>query len=361
MTAPTKRPMDRSIRPRSLTLGRRAAGPGGVAPLLEPPSRFEQWRSRRTWEPRGFVPMSPGRDKRRHRILPRTVIGTSFMLLAFAVGVGFSGAAFYAYYDNRLAENEREITSFVEGFDEQFTDAAGAIDELRASSIEAVRAELGPIAEFASDARGVIELPQTSGAGVWSVETLDERGGQALGSAFAVTGHEGGTALITSLSLVRSSTVVPSPTITLAKGDRRVVASLWAWDERYDLALLVTTEPIEPLSLADPATQTAALGGRVFALAGIGGQGATATPGVLVDRSLAGLQHTAPVGTFFAGGPLVDGEGRVLGMASLAYQPLGLDSGVVRQSPDVVAFCAELLVCDDTTAGRAPIVAEPGG
>ncbi len=300
--------------------------------------------------------MSPGREKRRHRILPRTVIGTSAMLLAFAVGVGASGAGFYAYYDDRLAENEREITSFVEGFDQQFTDATGALEELRTSSVEDVRAELGALSEFASDARGVIELPAMVGPSVWTLDTLDDSGAPVIGSAFAVTGHNGGTALITSLSLVRASTVSPSPSITLIKGDERISATLWAWDDANDLALLVTTAPIEPLDLADPASQAAALGGRIFAIGGIGGQGATATPGVLVDRSAQGLQHTAPLGAFFVGGPMVDGEGRVLGMASTAYQPLGLASGAVGQSPDVVAMCASLLTCDDTTAGRAPIV-----
>jgi S1-C subfamily serine protease len=329
--------------------------------MLRPPSRFEQWRTRRTLAPRGFVPMSPGREKIRHRILPRTVIGTSAMLLAFAVGVGFSGAAFYAYYDNRLAENERQITSFVDGFDRQFTDATGALDDLRTQSIDDVRAELGPLADFASDARGVIDLPQTAGPSVWTVETVDDQGRPVTGSAFAVTGVNGGSALITSLSVVRAATVDPAPAITLVKGDQRVDAGLWSWDGEHDLALLTTIQPIEPLPLADPMTQAGALGGRVFAMSGLGGQGATASPGVLVDRSSSGLQHTAPVGTFFVGGPIVDGQGRVLGMASLAYAPLGIEPGVVGQSPDVVAICSRLLVCDDTTAGRLPLVGDPQG
>lgn len=340
--------------------GRTAKKPsGGVAPMLVPPTRWQQWRARRTWEPRGFVPMSPGRETRRHRILPRTVIGTSLTLLSFAIGIGFSGAAFYAYYDDRLAENERQITSFVEGFDEQFTDATGALDEMRVSSIEELRSEMGPLAEFASDARGVIELPALVGPGVWSVETLDDQGAVSVGSAFAVTGHNGGTALVTSLSTVRASMLEPGPGITLVKGEERIAASLWAWDETHDLGLLVTTAPIEPLTLADPAGQVDALGGRIFALSGVGGQGATATPGVLVDRSAQGLQHTAPIGTFFVGGPMVDGEGRVLGVASTAYQPLGVSGGAVSQSPDVVAICSSLLTCDDITAGRAPTVRQP--
>lgn len=353
VSPPKSTPRARSLRARRTV--------GGVAPLVEPPGRFAQWRMRRSWAPRGFVPMSPGREKRRHRILPRTVIGISGMLLAFAVGIGFSGAAFYAYYDDRLAENERQITSFVDGFDEQFADATGALTDLRESSIDEVRNELGPLSEFASDARGVIELPQLVGPSVWTVETLDEDGAVSIGTAFAVTGHNGGSALVTSLSLVRSSIIEPSPAITLVKNDQRVTAELWSWDEERDLALLVTTQPIEPLVLADPATQAAGLGGRIFALGGLGGQGATAVPGVLVDRSASGLQHTAPVGAFFVGGPLVNGHGAVLAMASLAYRPLGPGSGAVGQSPDVVAMCTRLLVCDDDVAGRLPVVGETSG
>lgn len=332
---------------------------GGVAPALRPPSRFQQWRMRRSWAPRGFVPMSPGREKRRHRILPRTVIGTSFMLLSFASGIGFAGAAFYAYYDDRLAQSEQQTAAFIEGFHGQFDDASSALEQMRNDAIAEVRAELGPMAEFASDARGVIELPGMVGESVWVLESLDDAGRPVIGSAFAAAGHDGGTAFLTSYSLVRASTTEPRPSIWLLKGDQRVEATLWSWDPTHDLALITTTVPVTPMTLADPAVHAQSLGGRGFVMAGVGGQGATASPGVIVDRAERLIQHTAPVGTFFVGGPLVDGEGVVLGVGSLSYRPLGVDSGVVAQSPDIAAICAKVLNCDDITTGRAPSVGEP--
>lgn len=322
---------------------------GGVAPMVRPPSRWQQWRVGRRIGRRGFVPLSPGREKRRHRILPRTVIGISSMLLAFSVGVGFSGAAFYAYYDNRLARNEEEVARFVDGFDEQFTDASSAIDELRVQAVSDIRAELAPIGEYTTDASGVIGLPATAGPSVWLVETKDDAGRPVVGAAFAVTGHEGGTALVTSLAVVRASTAGPSPAIELVKGDQRLVGQLWAWDEANGVALIVVDLAIPTLPLAPPAVRTASLGGRVFALSGLGGQGATASPGVLIDQFALGLQHTAVVGTYFEGGPLLDGDGRVLGMATVNLHPFGVDGGDVLGAPSVDALCESILRCADST------------
>ena len=334
---------------------RRADRVGGVAPWVPPRGRLGRRFRMREWARRGFVPVSPGRQKLRHRILPRTVIGIAFMLMATGIGAAFSGAAFYAYYDNRLAENERTVGRFVEGFDQQFSDAAGALDELRVDAVGTIRDELEPLGDYVADAGGVIGLPASAGPSVWLVETRDGDGAVVAGSAFAVVGHRGGTALITSYSLVRAATVEPGPAVELLKDERRLLAEVWSWDEERDLALLVVDAEIPALPLAGDQAQIEAIGHRVFALSGFGGQGASAAPGVLVDHSPVGLQHTAPVGTFYNGGPLLDGEGRVLGMASSSYGPLGVDPGAVPQAPDVAGLCAEILRCadlDDTVSAE---------
>lgn len=323
---------------------------GGVAPMVRPPGRFARLRAQRQWGRRGFVPMSPGREKRRHRILPRTVIGIATMLACTGVGAAFSGAAFYAYYDDRLARNEESIALFVDGFDEQFEDAAGSLDQIRSDSVDQIRAEMAPLGEWAADANGIVELPVLIGDSIWIVETRDERGQSVIGTAFAVTGHNGGTALVTSLSLVRSSTTQPSPVITLVKGDRRETATLRTWDETHDLALLVTAAEIEGLDLASSSNQSSAIGQRVFAMSALGGQGATASPGALLDVSDLGLQHTALIGRAFVGGPLVTGDGIVVGVASLDYGPLGVDPGAVAIAPSIDAICAVVLRCADTEA-----------
>jgi S1-C subfamily serine protease len=275
------------------------------------------------------------------------VIGITTMLLMLGIGSAFSGAAFYAYYDNRLAENEQAVSRFVEGFDQQFTDATSAIDDLRVDTVSEIRDELKPLGDYVADADGVINLPTTAGPSVWLLETRDEDGEIMSGSAFAVVEHRDGTALVTSYALIVASITEPSPGIDLIKGNERIPAQLWAWDQERDVALLVVEEKVPTLEFAGDRSQLASVGARLFALSGVGGNGATASPGVLLDHSQIGLQHTAPVGTLFRGGPLLNGDGKVLGVASDHYRPFGIDPGDVRQAPDVRAICVLILECSE--------------
>lgn len=330
---------------------RRRSQIGGVAPMIGQPSRWVRWRTSRNLARRGYIALSPGRPKLRHRILPRTVIGISTMLLSAGIGAAFSGAAFYAYYDDRLAQNEAQVATFVDGFETQFNDAAGAIDGMRVESVEQIRRELGPLAGYVEDSNGVVTLPATIGQSVWTVSTSDTSGNAVAGSAFAVVGHNGGTALVTSYELIKAATVSPGPGVFLEKGDQRLEAQVWAWDAENDLALLIVDADIPKLTLATSAVRDNATGGRLFAMSGVGGQGAMASPGFLIDQSVAGIQHTAPIGTLFQGGPLVDSGGVVLGITSLHYNPLGVTGGAVSVAPDVTAICARLLRCADEANG----------
>lgn len=316
-----------------------------MAPFVAPSNRLRRTVLLRRWGRRGFIPLSPGRPKVRHRILPRTVIGISFTLLAFGLGAAFSGAAFYAYYDERLATNEETVARFVEGFDQQFNDATGAIDTLRMEAVDDIRQELSPLGDYVDDANGVVGLPATAGDSVWHLQTRDQAGRPINGAAFAIASHQGGTAFVTSYSLIVASVSAPNPAIELVKGSDRLPAQLWNWSEEHDLAVVVVDAEIAPLELATGREQVASIGARVFALSGVGGQGATASPGVLLDQSQSGLQHTAPVGALFVGGPLLTGSGKVVGLATLDYQPHGLDPGRVLSAPDVGGLCAAVLAC----------------
>lgn len=318
-----------------------------VAPYISPAKRLRRAK-RKTWRRQGFIEVSPGKPPLRHRILPRTVIGVSFALLTMSVGIAFSGAAFYAYYDNRLAQNEEDVSRFVEGFDQQFTDATGAIDDLRVEAIEDIRTELKPIGTVVTEAQGVTQLPAQVGPSVWALETRDQEGASVIGSAFAVLDHDEGTAFMTSYSVVEAAAVVPGPQITLVKGDQRMEAQLWSWDIERDLAIVMVPQRIPTLPLATAEEQAASVGAGVFAMGGVGGQGSTASPGTLLDGSKDGLQHTATVGSLYRGGPVINGDGKVLGLATLDFQPLGVDPGDVHMAPSAGSFCRQILRCAET-------------
>jgi S1-C subfamily serine protease len=276
------------------------------------------------------------------------VIGISFMLLALGVGAAFAGAGFYAYYDNRLAANEQEIARFVEGFDEQFVAASGSLNQLRGDSLEQIRQELQPLGEYVTEQNGVVDLPAKVGSSVYQLRTANERGVPVAGSAAAVAEHRGGTAFVTSYALVKSGTIEPGPGIELIKGDERIPATLWSWDPARDLALVVVDTDVPRLGFASETELSNSLGARVFAMSGTGGQGSTASPGTVLDRSQVGFQHTAAIGELFNGGPLVNSDGKLVGVASTSYAPLGFVGGDVRFAPDLAGLCSRLLSCADS-------------
>ena len=185
------------------------------------------------------------------------------MLMSAGIGAGFAGAAFYAYYDNRLAENEEQVAGFVETFDTQFADAALAIEGQRDGALEDLRAELLPLEAYVIDTNGVATLPDSAGPAVWSIRSFDDDGRATAGTAFALVAHEGGSGLITELDIVRSSTVTPAPPIELVKGDRVLQATLWTWDEANGLALVVTSEMLPLLELAEPGPSDSLVGRSV--------------------------------------------------------------------------------------------------
>jgi serine protease Do len=120
-------------------------------------------------------------------------------------------------------------------------------------------------------------------------------------------------------------------TVTFADGRRengRVAAS----DGDLDLAVIdVDTGEIEPVEWA-PEGAEVQVGRAVLALANPGGRGLRVTPGFVSAgaRSFRGprgrriggaIEHTAPLPRGSSGGPLIDSDGRLLGINSVRVDP----------------------------------------
>jgi S1-C subfamily serine protease len=182
------------------------------------------------------------------------------------------------------------------------------------------------------------------------VQTRDEQGATEVGSAFVVANTDTQSLLLTSLDVVASSTIAPGPEIRVQQGDKDLVAQLWSWDGDLDVALLIVDDPELPaLEWASDETAARALSSGVYVVGAQGGLGATAIPGSVIDQNAAGFQHTAVIGTAYRGGPILTNKGEVLGLASLAYQPLGYDPGEVHFSPPIGRACGTVLTCSGAT------------
>jgi Trypsin-like peptidase domain len=289
---------------------------------------------------------------RRHRILPRTVIGIASMLLFFGLGVGVSGAVLYAYYDWRLAENEERVGELSASLEQRLQAANEQLEASSAAAVDNIRREARPLRDLLEDTAAVSDLTGRLDGSVWFVETLDENGVASVGSAFVAASDDARSLLVTSYSAVAASTTAPAPTITVRSGEDRVEADLYNWDPSRDLALLVVPRGhLEPLPWADGDTLARLVGERVYAVEGLGGNGVSLSPGLVIDQSEAGIQHTAALGQAFRGGPLVNGRGRVVGIASLSYAPLNFAPGDVTFAVPIQSACERVLTCGGDVPG----------
>ena len=127
-------------------------------------------------------------------------------------------------------------------------------------------------------------------------------------------------------------------TVTFADG-RQASARVAGSDGDLDVAVLdVDTEEIEPVEWARVDGELS-IGRAVFALANPAGRGLRVTPGFVSatarsfrgprGRKIAGaLEHTAPLPRGSSGGPLVDRDGRLVGINSIR-----VDGGLILAIP----------------------------
>jgi S1-C subfamily serine protease len=131
------------------------------------------------------------------------------------------------------------------------------------------------------------------------------------------------------------------------KGDEELPVELTSWDPANDLALLTLDRPNLPALKWAPTDPPLQIGDRVFVVSGLGAAGGSISQGFVADVSANGIQHDAPVGAAFQGGPLLSSNGEVLALASRAYAPLGFAPEAVFFGVPIRTSCAEVIRCPD--------------
>src|SRR5436305_8777600 len=146
---------------------------------------------------------------------------------------------------------------------------------------------------------------------------------------------------------------------------RRASGRVIGADSDLDLAVIeVDTGEVEPLTWdEDPDAGHPTIGRAVLALANPGGRGLRVTPGFVSSsgrgfrgprgRRIAGaIEHTAPLPRGSSGGPLVDSQGRLIGINSVR-----VDGGLILAIPGDGAVRERV---DQLARGDRPRTARPG-
>jgi S1-C subfamily serine protease len=272
-------------------------------------------------------------------------------MLVFCMGVSaaFTGAVLYAYYDARLAKTEQEVEDFGASFTDQLEAAKAIIQAEAETARQQIRDQLDELEQFTPSGQTLSELLDRVQPSVWFVSTLDELGQSSVGSAFVVFADADQSYLLTSFTTVRAATVQPAPAVLARKGDEELTATVFTWDPATDLALLTIPVPNQPALPWSTAGPPASVGDRVFVVSGLGSAGGAIVQGTVADISTVGIQHDVPIGAAFQGGPLVDANGEVLGIASRAYAPLNFVTEAVFFAPLIRSACDQVLQCPEGT------------
>lgn len=286
----------------------------------------------------------------RARIAPRTALGMAAVVLAASLGAAFSGAVLYAYYSFQLQKTNDRVNTLINTYQKEFQSAQGDLANETTQDKEIINNALGPLKTASVSGNTLENLDMKLAASMFFVSTKDQSQQPSVGSAFAIASDASQTLLLTSYTTIKAATIKPGPPVTLSQGNGAPqTVTVYDWDPATDLALILLPRggvPALPVAAASPGPQ---IGDSVFAVAGIGALGAQAAQGTIVDASSSGIEHTAPVGAQYQGGPIVNSQGQVIAVASRSYAPLNFSSDSVFFAPPVRAACNRVLSCPNGT------------
>lgn len=301
--------------------------------------------------PPGGVLPTTRRGMLRYRVLPRSVVGISMLILAFAIGAGFSGVVLFSYYQYKQNQADAKVNSLISSYKAQFAKAGEDLNAAVAAAKANIASQLKGVQALQAGPSEIASIIKQVGPSVYFVHTLDAAGQPSVGTAFVISSTSAQSLLLTSYTTVTAATHAPGPQVYVSKGDNgtETPVTVRSWDPQYDLALLILPKGgLTPVTVA-PSSPSPQPGDRLFAVSGLGSAGASLAQGTVIDVSSSGMELDAPVGTPFQGGPVVNESGQVFAVGSRSYAPLGFSSQGTYFLPFVEAACNKVLSCPGGT------------
>jgi serine protease Do len=272
-------------------------------------------------------------------LLPKTLAGLAVYLVIFAAGMAASGVALFAFYQYRVSSLEQRLLNFNAQFDSEYSTKTDEFESLVSESKAAIEKAAEGVGSKSNELKGILEKISPS---IARVEGNDINGDPAVGTAFIVSSTQNDAWLITSFSVVAGS-ISKEEEVSVTLGASKRSTTVYSWDEERDLALIVLR--VGNQAVLSWATGTPELGIRVWGVsAGAGSFGAAATEGNLLDATSEAILSDVDVPSHSRGAPLIDIDGKVLGVLSLSYAPPGFQPSNGWAVP-IRLSCAKVLRC----------------
>lgn len=168
---------------------------------------------------------------------------------------------------------------------------------------------------------------------------------ERIGAAFAVTRQGATTFFVTSFTLVRAPHLPGGAvsSVSLEVPGRTFTARVHDWDEALDVAVLAADGAQVPVAEWRPLQEELSVGDQLFALAFAPGFQPLQVP-VTVGTAGRGSVLVTDLSPrdLPAGAPLVDADGRIVGINTPGHHPFGGDSGMAAALP-IRRLCGPLL------------------
>ena len=163
--------------------------------------------------------------------------------------------------------------------------------------------------------------------------------GQGSGFSFDVTPAGGfQSVIVTNFHVIEGCTYEGNTTVTLDTSSGTTLrGEVWNWDDENDLALIMVSEEI-PVILA--ATE-GRVGDRVVAIGSPLGFAGTLTTGIISQVYSDAYQTDAAINPGNSGGPLLNMEGKLLGVNTMGFDGGGLNFAFRHE-----LLCDELVICN---------------
>jgi S1-C subfamily serine protease len=264
-------------------------------------------------------------------VVPKTVIGVAVWVLMIALGAAVSGLVFFGLYQQRVNRIEERFLGAEQRISKRVDARLGELER---------RLDAGQGATPGAEQAG--RLAERVAPSIAQLEGLDPAGTPTVGSGFVVRSTAGESWILTNYRLVAGSVTGRKPVrVRVADADR--ASQVFSSDPKRDLALVILkTGGLRSLAWT---SADAAVGADVFA-AGTSLRPATATlvPTRLADAGADGLLIDEEFFPHLTGGPLLDAEGKVVGVLSTSYAPSGRDPSA-RWAVPIRAACERVLRC----------------
>jgi S1-C subfamily serine protease len=290
-----------------------------------------------------------GREEIVDLMMPRTVVSLAIWILMFALGAGLSGLIFFAIYqgqlngvEERLIKSQEELSRKVDQKLQQSGSAAEGSSEFKSSSVR-------PSAE--DESRAILqELLGIVGPSLAVIEGVDAAGAPTVGSGFVINNTGDEAWVLTNHHLVEGA-IGEFKTVRVRLSGTQLQSEVYSADPSRDLALIIykgggaralrfVSEPPKP-------------GEPVWAAGTAKGTSGSAISGVLKEVTAVSMVTDVVAPAHYSGGPLLNRDGRVLGVLSIKPPVSGTDPSANVAVPIELA-CVEVVRCPQKSASPSP-------